>query len=184
MAPIKKTSDKKTEKRKQLKRSDYDKLKRTAYEYVVVQGLDQKVVANMLNISEATLSKWSKEGRWREERESRQHTSSVDVENTKKLLSLLAKQRLTIETQIQTAINENNAEEEVRLRKKASAITDDMSKINKTLMTISAKNYTLGVFIDVMDEIFNALRNYDESLWAKTVDFQGILIRKKTIDIG
>jgi hypothetical protein len=59
-----------------------------------------------------------------------------------------------------------------------------MSKINKTLMTISAKNYTLGVFIDVMDEIFNALRSYDESLWAKTVDFQGILIRKKTIDIG
>lgn len=173
-----------TDKNVVRKRKDYEKLKHTAYEYVVVQGLDQKEVAKILDISEPTLSKWAKGGRWREEREARQYCSSVDADNTKRLLSLLAKQRLYLETLIQDAVAGDNAEEEARLRKQASALSDEMSKINKTLISLGGKNYTLGVFIDIMDEIFNSLRVHDEKLWEKTIDFQSLLIRKKTNELG
>lgn len=176
-----------TNRRKQLTRKEYTKLRRSAYEYVVVQGLDQKEVARMLNLSEPTLSKWAndgKEGPWKELREARQLCSSTDADNTKKLLSLLAKQRLNLENLIQAAAQAADSEEETRLRKQASSLSDEMSKVNKTLLSLDNKVYTLGVFIDIMDEIFNALRIHDETLWEKTIDFQSTLIRKKTTQIG
>lgn len=173
-----------TGKKAARKRKDYEKLKHTAYEYIVVQGLDQKEVAQKLDVSEQSISKWAKEGRWKEEREARQHCASVDIDNTKRLLSLMAKQRLNLEKLIQDAVAGGNAEEEARLRKQASALSDEMSKINKTLISLGGKNYTLGVFIDIMDEIFNSLRIHDEGLWEKTIDFQSQLIRKKTNELG
>ncbi len=172
------------ERRKRLSRQEYDKLKQAAWEMVVVQGRDQKEVANLLNVSEPTLSAWSTEGKWREQREARQQCSTTDADNTKKLLSLMSKQRLELETMIHDAIVGGDAKEEERLRKQASALSDEMSKINKTLLSLDTKRYTLGVFIDIMDEIFNALRGYDDELWEKTIDFQSTFIRKKTTEIG
>jgi len=59
-----------------------------------------------------------------------------------------------------------------------------MSKMNKTLITMDKTNYTLGVFIDVMDEIFNAMRQFDEALWEKTIEFQSNIVRRKTNELG
>ncbi len=180
----KKDMEDKKPRRAKLSRNDYDKLKRTAYEYVVVQGLDQKEVARMLNLSEPTISKWSTESNWREQREARQQCSSTDADNTKKLLSLMAKQRLNLETLIQEAVIAGDNDEETRLRKQASALSDEMSKVNKALLSLDKKSYTLGMFIDIMDEVFNSLRVYDEELWEKTIDFQSQIIRRKTTEIG
>lgn len=182
MAPKQEKATK--ERRKRLSRQDYDKLKQAAWEMVVVQGRDQKEVAAILNISEPTLSAWSTESKWREQREARQQCISTDADNTKKLLSLMSKQRLELETMIHGAIVGGDSKEEERLRKQASALSDEMSKINKTLLSLDSKRYTLGVFIDIMDEIFNSLRVYDEELWVKTIDFQSVLIRKKTNELG
>lgn len=168
----------------QRKRTDYDKLKHSAYELVVIQGRDQKEVAEMLKLSEPTLSKWSTEGKWREERETRQQCSSTDADNTRKLLRLMSTQRLELEEEIAAAVKQGDKEEEARLRKSASSLSDEMSKINKTLQSLDKKNYTLGEYIDVMDEIFNDLRSYDNELWAKTIDFQALHIRKVTNKIG
>ncbi len=170
--------------RKKLPRQEYDKLKRTAFEFVVVQGLDQKDVAKMLNISEQTISKWAIEGNWRELREVRQQCSSTDADNTKKLLQLMSKQRLELETLIHDAVKVGDNESETKYRKQASSLSDEMSKINKTLLSLDSKNFSLGSYIDVMDEIFNHLRMYDEELWVKTIDFQALHIRKMTNQLG
>ena len=45
-------------------------LKNKAYLLVVIHGESQKEVAKKLNLSETTLSKWSKDGNWRELRDS------------------------------------------------------------------------------------------------------------------
>lgn len=177
----------KKQRNKQLSKQEYDKLRRVAYQYVVEQGLDQKAVANLLNLTEATISTWannSKEGKWKDLREARQQCTSTDADNLKKLLRVMSQQRLELEEQILDAQKVGDTNEEIRLRKEARALSDEMSKQNKTLMTLDKSNYTLGVFIDVMDEIFNGLRAYDEDLWHKTVDFQSTIIRKKTIEIG
>ncbi|MCT4644365.1 MAG: hypothetical protein N4A74_05200 [Carboxylicivirga sp.] len=170
--------------RKQLSKAVYEKLKRTAYEYVVVQGMSQKEVAVILDVTEATMSNWAKEAKWKEERENRQQCMSTDADNLKKLLRVMSQQRLELEESILDAQKIGDTKEEIRLRKEARALSDEMSKQNKTLLSLDKSTYTLGTYIDVMDEIFNALRVYNEDLWAKTVDFQSTHVRKKTIEIG
>lgn len=171
--------------RKQLRRIDYDKLKRTAYEYVVTQGIDQKEVARMLDVSEPTVSKWSTEGKWREERASRQQCHSTDAANTKQILKLMADKRLTLELEIHDAEKTGDKDKVLALRKEARALSDEMSKHNKTLLSLDKENrITLGVYVDVFDDIFTSLRHYDEDLWTRTIDFQSVQIRKKTNELG
>jgi len=181
----KKTNSKGPKRKKQLTRKEYEKLRHTAYEYIVVHGLDQKEVARMLDLTEQTISKWSKDGKWREERTSRQQCHSTDTANTKQILRLMSEQRLKIEMKIRDAEKTGDKDEELKLRKEARALSDEMSKHNKTLLNLEKENrITLGVYIDVFDDIFTSLRNYDEDLWGKTIDFQTIQIRKKTNELG
>ena len=112
----------------------------------------------------------------KEERNNRQQCISTDADNIKKLLRVMSQQRLQLEELILDAQKMSDTQEEIRLRKDARALSDEMAKQNKTLLSLDKTNYTLGTYIDVMDDIFNALRVYDESLWEKTVDFQATLI--------
>lgn len=170
--------------RKQLSKAVYDKLKRTAYEYIVVQGLSQKETASILDITEATLSKWAIDGKWKELRQGRQQCISTDGDNLKKLLRVMSQQRLELEEQILEAQKIGDTKEEIRLRKDARALSDEMSKQNKTLLSLDKTTYTLGVLIDVLDDIFNSMRQYDESLWERTIDFQSVYVKRKTIELG
>lgn len=179
-----KNRSQKQQRKQQLSRKEYDKLKRAAYEYVVIQGYDQKETANILKLTEATLSKWATEGKWKDLRESRQQCLSTDSDNIRKLLRVMSQQRLSLEEQILDAQKTADVKEEIRLRQEARALSDEMSKQNKTLLTLDKSSYTLGTFIDVMDEIFNALRQHDEDLWGKTIDFQSNLVRRKTNELG
>lgn len=171
----------------QLSRKDYEKLRRTAYDYVVVHGYDQKVVAEMLHVTEATVSKWATtgtDGKWKDLREGRQQCMSTDSDNVRQLLRVMSKQRLELEEHILDAQKSGDTKEEIRLRQEARALSDEMSKQNKTLLTLDKSNYTLGTFIDIMDEIFNNLRQFDEALWENTIEFQSTLIRRKTNELG
>ena len=171
----------------QLSRKDYEKLRRAAYEYVVVQGYDQNQVAEMLKVTPATVSAWANngtEGRWLDLRKARMQCASTDTDNIRKLIRVMSEQRLQIEDSILNAQKGGDLKEEIRLRSEASRLSDEMSKMNKTLITMDKTNYTLGVFIDVMDEIFNSLRQFDEALWEKTIEFQSNIIRRKTNELG
>jgi len=171
----------------QLSRKDYEKLRRAAYEYVVVQGYDQNQVAEMLKVTPATVSAWANngtEGRWLDLRKARMQCASTDTDNIRKLIRVMSEQRLQIEDSILNAQKGGDLKEEIRLRSEASRLSDEMSKMNKTLITMDKTNYTLGVFIDVMDEIFNAMRQFDEALWEKTIEFQSNIVRRKTNELG
>ena len=92
---------------------------------------------------------------------------------------------MDIEREIEFAQLEQDGEKELELRKKAVALSDEISKQNKTLLNIDKENrITLGVYIDVMDDIFSAMRSMDEKLYMKTIDFQTQLIRLKTQELG
>lgn len=170
-----------------LLKAEYNKLRQTAYEMVVIRGLDQKEVAKKLNITEATISKWAnsgKEGKWKELRQARQQCVSTDGDNIKKLLQVMSEQRLFIEEEILAAKKAGGREEEIRLRKEARSLSDEMAKQNKTLANLAKTDYTLGQFIDVMDSIFSHLREYDEELWNKTINFQATLVGRMTKELG
>lgn len=173
--------------RRQPKRSqgELNKLKLSAYELVVIQDYTQKEAANILGVSEVTMSQWACDGQWRNEKKARQSTSTISTDNLKKIILLLSDRRLEIEDQINDAIRRGDSDMELELRKQASSVSDEISKHNKTLQTIQKESkVTLGIYIDVMDDIFDQLRNEDPELWEKTIEFQGTLIRKKTNELG
>lgn len=175
------------ERKQQLSRQDYEKLRRAAYEYVVVQGYDQNQVAEMLKVTPATVSAWANngpEGRWLDLRKARMQCASIDTDNIRKLIRVMSEQRLQLEESILNAQKDGDLKKEIRLRNEASRLSNEMSKMNKTLITLDKTNYDLGTFIDVTDEIFNNLRQYDEALWEKTIEFQSYIIRRKTNELG
>lgn len=131
------------------------------------------------------MSQWANEGQWRKEKKARQSTASVSTDNLKKIILLLSDRRLEIEDQINESIKAGDSALELELRKQASSVSDEISKHNKTLQTIQKESkVTLGIYIDVMDDIFDHLRNEDPELWEKTIEFQTTLIRKKTNELG
>jgi len=171
--------EKKTSKKK------YEKLKRAAYEYVVVQDYTQAEAAEMIGVSVTTLSDWARAGNWRELRKARQSAVCTANSNLKNIISLLSEQRLKIEQDIHEAQSSGDTELELELRKRANIISDDLSKINKTLQQNDKSNgITLGIYIDVMDDIFNNLHIFNLELYNETLEFQAMLIQKKTIELG
>jgi transposase len=166
-------------------KKEYEKIKHAAYEYVVMQDYTQSEAAEMLGVSEKTLSEWAKKGDWRALRKARQSAVSTANNNLKNIISLLSEQRLKIEQEIHEAQGEGNRELELELRRKANLISDDLSKLNKTLKDNDKSNgITLGIYIDIMDDIFNNLHVFNQELYEQTLEFQSMLIQKKTIELG
>jgi transposase len=170
---------------KKPNKKEYEKLKRAAYEYVVVQDCTQAEAAEMLGVSVRTLSEWTRTGGWRELRMARQSAVSTANGNLKNIISLLSEQRLKIEQEIHEAQAAGDKNVELDLRRKANMISDDISKINRALRDNDKSNgITLGLYIDVMDDIFNNLRIFNADLYNETLEFQSMLIQKKTVEIG
>jgi transposase len=181
---------------KKTNKKEYEKLKRAAYEYVVVQDYTQAEAAGMLSVSERTLSDWARAGGWRELRKVRQSAVSTANNNLKNIISLLSEERLRKENEIHEAQAAGDRETELKLRREANLISDDISKINKSLKDNEKSNgITLGLYIDIMDDIFNNLRvaglkircpkcGTEIDLFDETLEFQAMLIQKKTIELG
>lgn len=164
---------------------DYDKLRRSAYQLVVLKGHSQKEVAEILGVSEVTMSNWSTEGKWREERKGRMLCHSTDTANSKQLLWLVADKRLELEMQAIEASKAGDKDLEMSIRREAKKLSDEAAAITKQMEKLDKDNrISLGVYIDVMDDIFNALRLANEDLFNLTVDFQALHIRRKTIELG
>lgn len=175
----------KKEARKQLRKEDYEKLRHSFYELVVVQGYTQKRACEMLNISEVTGSRWAIEDNHKAQRQARQQDYRTDVDNIRQIIRLTSKRRLEIEEEIHDAQRTGNEETEMKLRKQTAVLGDELAKLTKTLQGIEKEQkYTLGEFINVMDDIFSALREYDGDLFNKTIPFQSYYVRKRTNELG
>jgi len=170
--------------RKRLTKTEYEKLNHTAYHLVVVQGYTQRVAADRLGVSEKTISEWAAKGDWDSIRRARQSAMGTASENIRRIIELMSERRLEIEEQIGLALSTGDKEAELDLLKKAKGLSDEISKQNKALMEIDKNSFTLGKYIDIMDDIFNNMQSYDEDLYNKSIQFQTYLIKKKTIELG
>lgn len=181
----KKSNKPKTERKPQLPKQEYDKLKFSAYELVVILGYTQKRTAETLGVTEQTISAWAIEDDWKGQRLGRQQDYKTDVANVKQIIRLTSKRRLELEQEIADVQKTGDEEEEIKLRKQCSAIGDELSKLTKTLAGLEKDNkYTLGEFINIMDDIFTAFRMFDEDLFVKTIPFQTYFVRKRTQELG
>jgi len=166
-------------------RPDYDRLKQMAYQYVVEQGKTQKEAARILGVAENTVSEWAIEGDWRGLRKTRQSSANTARDNIQNLISLLSDKRLNLEYKINDAKDADDKDLEIRLRKEAAQVSNEMAYHNKALGELNKdKGITLGQYVDTFDDIFSSLRGYNPELFEQTIEFQTMHLRRKSNELG
>ncbi len=138
-----------------------------------MKGKMQKEIALTVGVQEKTVSGWVNKYNWKSEREARFSSSKKQIRNIKNIISTMAEERLQIHNDLQKAKANNNKNEVERLQKEAAIIDDGVSKWNKTLENLDKENrISLATRIDVLEDIFKDLQEYDAKLFLKTLDFQ------------
>lgn len=138
-----------------------------------MKGRQQKEIAEIVHVQEKTVSDWVAKGGWRGERDARINGAKAQVDNIKKIIGQITNERVDLIDQMAKAeaANDNTLFQE--LNDRASKIADEVSKYNKALLTLEKENkITLSTYIDVMDDIFTAVKNYDPKIYLKLLDFQ------------
>lgn len=138
-----------------------------------MRGKPQKEIAQIVNVQEKTLSEWVKKYAWREERDARINGAKTQVENIKKIIGQLTEERIKLIDQMEKAEADRDNDLFQTLNERASKIADEVSKYNKALMNLEKENrITLSTYVDVMDQLFEAIKNYDAKIYLKLLDFQ------------
>lgn len=158
-----------------------DDEKRIARIMYVEQGKTAKDIAALKLATEKTIGKWVDEGNWKDLRTDYLNSPNRRAKDIKDLIGSLTKRRLSNEAKL-NLLNENsdaNEEEITELHRSNISIADEVSKWNKTLENLDKENkISLGVHLNVMEEIFQHLQSHDPQLYLQTVEFQEIYIRQ------
>lgn len=164
---------------------DYDRLRQMGYQYVVEQGKTQKEAAAILGVAENTMSEWAIEENWRGLRKARQSSANTARDNIQSLISLLSDKRLNLEYKINEAKDAGDTDSEIRLRKEAAQVSNEMAYHNRALIELNKeKGITLGQYVDTFDDIFSSLRTYSPDLFEQTIEFQTMHLRRKSNELG
>ncbi|TKT89480.1 hypothetical protein [Dyadobacter frigoris] len=126
---------------------------RSAAKDLFMLGRDQQYVARMLKISSATMSKWAKEGNWREERSTK---FSLEESRADRMLGLIDYQ---IEA-LQATTERNRKEgETLKLLEKG-----DIDALSKLFATIKGKDLSWSQYVNVTRELIEYVSARDNDL--------------------
>ena len=146
------------------------KLARLLY---VEQGKSAKEISTLVGVSEQTLTKWVHANGWREQRNAIISNPSIREDNIKNLINELSEQRLELSRTLRQAEANADLKEAADTRKNLAQVDDAVSKWNKTLQSVKKDSQiSLSAYLSVMEMIFDSLREYDEKLYLKLMDFQ------------
>ncbi|WP_300978921.1 DUF1804 family protein [Flavobacterium sp.] len=162
-----------------------EKEKRIAFDYYTNQGFTAKAISEIVNVSEKTIGDWVEKGNWKSVRDANMNSSQSTFRNIKDLVSELTEQRLDINREIKEAkeLGDNNLV--LSLRKQAAAISQEVAIQNKALEKLEKENkIALGTYLEVMNDIFKNLENYDKDIYLKTLDFQESHLSTISIKLG
>src|SRR5690554_6580295 len=158
-----------------------NKERQNAYEMFVEMFKTQKEIAEFLEVSEKTVGNWVKKGNWKAERDARLNSHKTQTQNIRDLISDLTEEAQALTEQIRMAAARGERKEATDLKKQRLLISQEVASYNKTLDKIDKENkFSLSTYIDVQEDIFNALKEYDTALYLKTIDFQKQHIQHKS----
>jgi transposase len=173
-----------------------DREKRIARILYVEQGKTAKETCEIIGVAEKTMGDWVERFNWKQERNARNTSSHEKVINIKAIIALLSEQRLELNNKLkQTEKKQNDATddtkqedcrtEEKEIRKQINQVDAAVANWNKTLGNLE-KEYriSLSVYLEVMDDIFNALLHFSPQVHQQTLDFQELHIRTITMKLG
>jgi len=153
-----------------------DKEKRLAYE-LYVQGKTHKEVAQLVGVTDKTISRWAMAGNWKTIRTARLNNNISKLDNIKQILSDIADETISINKEIAKTTDREKLKE---LRKQRNQLADEAAKWNKALENLDSENkISFATYIQVMEDIFKNLREFDQRIYMKTLDFQDQLLQQK-----
>lgn len=158
-----------------------NKERQKAYEMFVEMFKTQKEIADFLEVSEKTVGDWVKKGNWKNERDARMNSHKTQTQNIHDLISDLTEEAQDLTERIRDAEARGDKTEATDLKKQRLLISQEVSSYNKTLEKIDKENkFTLSTYIDIQEDIFQALKEFDPALYFKTIDFQKQHIQHKS----
>lgn len=130
----------------------------------------QKEIAASLGITEKTIGKWVQEGNWKAQRNAKLNGTQQRVERIKEVISTLTDDHLGVLAKIKEGGNKKDLDE---LRRQSSALSQGIAIQTKALERIDKDHkISLSTYLEVMEDIFNHLRDHDRGAYFQTLDFQ------------
>lgn len=147
--------------------------KTTAYHMYVEQGKSVSEIASIINVSTRTVSEWVNKGKWKEALNAKVNGVKERSENIKKVLNDITEQTIELQKKRKEASINGDKEALKLINIELVGLADQASKWNKTLEMLEKKEeITLGIYLNVMEDVFDNMSRYDNALFLKTLDFQ------------
>lgn len=133
----------------------------------------QKEIAEDLGVTEKTVGDWVKKFNWKQERDARLNNSTNRAENIKKVIAELTECTLDVLEEIKVAQFNGDKAQALLLKKETTRIAQEVGMYQKALEKME-KNFkiSLSTYLEVMEDIFQALQNFDKKAYLETLDFQ------------
>jgi hypothetical protein len=146
---------------------------RATAKHLYMTGKNQKDIANLVQVQEKTISDWVHKFGWKQEREARMLGKRTQEENLRKLIGDMAGKAIRVENEMEMARQRDETDKFLTLQTELNRITDAASKWNKQLEAISKDNkISLVTYLQVMDDLFEGVRNYSPKLYIGMLEFQ------------
>lgn len=162
-----------------------EKEKRIAFDYYTNQGFTAKAISEIVNVSEKTIGDWVEKGNWKSVRDANMNSSQNRASKIKELISELTEQQLEINIEVKLAKAEGDKERVIALRQQSASISQEVAIQTKALERMDSDNkISLGVYLEVMTDVFKNLEHYDKNIYLKTLDFQESHLSTISIKLG
>ena len=149
------------------------KEQQVAYDLFVIMCKTQKEIAETLDVTEKTVGEWVRKGNWRAERDARINGTKNQLQNIRNVISDLTENMLELIEQAKLAEARGDKNEATELKKQQLLISQQIANFNKALEKLDKESkFSLSTYIDIMEDIFQELKEYDQELFLKTIDFQ------------
>jgi len=140
-----------------------DQEKKLAKIYFVNQGKTAKEIAQLLSLTEKTVSNWVNASKpsWKELRNVQLSEQDLLANDFKELINVLVEQRLAMNDDANA-----NPKDKYKLTMEISMLRSEYQKI------VNNNSLTLANYVKVMEDIFNAIQAKHPKVFIQLLDFQ------------
>lgn len=168
----------------------------------VKEGRNRKDIAKTVGVSEKTVGRWAKEGNWETIRTAHLGSMQTRKENIRDSVTNLSEMLLDYQSlrkqaaEKLQALDESDSEE---VQKQRAELREEIAQLDKSIFNTSnaiaavskeelrfdkENKITFNTYLNVMENIFNALHDEDPDLYMKTLDFQETHVQTMAKKIG
>ncbi len=158
----------------------------TARILYVEQGKPANEIADLLNITEKTVSAWVQKYGWKAARTAKITGRDNRVGNIRQIIDGFAEDRLSLQAELSDLVGSGgDKERQKNIRVEMAKIDFGVANWNKTLENVDkTSRISLETYFYVMDKVFKGLQFFDTKLYMATVPFQEQHINEISTELG